>query len=322
MKRFRLITLGLLCLALAGCVEGEVTYTVNPDGSARVLVDVVTAMPPPLFGGGGGPGGKKPGEETLDDLRRQAIRQTLEMPGVVAWKDVSAEFLPNGKLKFVGTAYVKRTEDFQAKGGIPLLNLNLAAERGQDGSLRLVAKKNEQDDSPLSRRPPKSAEEIKKMTDAELDQHALRELIDLQSTKPLLTAFLTDAKVKTTYVLPGEITAAEGFTQAGTKATNTIDGNKVLAHFNKVLNQDRAEWRKLYRGTTSKAAFEAAVFGVPTETGLIAVAKPGAAQFDFDKEVKDARAAYPELRKKFGFGDDLRLPTGDNPPKAEAPPKK
>ena len=155
MNRFRLVALGLLCIAITGCVEGEVTYTVNPDGSAKVLVDVVTVMPPTLFGGGGGPGGKKPGEETLDDLRRQAIRQTLEMTGVAAWKDVSAEFLPNGKLKFVGTAYVKRTEDFAAKGGIPLLNLNLASERG-GRLLRLVARKKTRTIRPFRR--PKTPE--------------------------------------------------------------------------------------------------------------------------------------------------------------------
>ena len=160
------------------------------------------------------------------------------------------------------------------------------------------------------------------MTDAELDQYILRELIDLQSTKPLVTAFLADARMKTTYVLPGEVTAAEGFAKDGRKATFTLDGNKVLATFNKAVSQDRAEWRKLYRGSPDRAAIEAAVFGVPMETGSIAVAKPGEAQFDFDKEVKEARAAYPELRKKFGFGDDLRLPTGDNPPKAVVPPKK
>src|SRR5262249_10909732 len=123
MNRFRLASLGLFCLAAAGCVEGEVTYTVNPDGSAKVNVDVGTLVPPPLFGSGGGPVAKKPGEETLDDVLRQAIRPTLEMPGVAAWKDVSAEFLPNGKLKFAGTAFVKRTADFDAQGGIPILNI-------------------------------------------------------------------------------------------------------------------------------------------------------------------------------------------------------
>lgn len=313
MSRFRLIALGLLCIAMAGCVEGEVTYTVNPDGSAKVHVDVVSVMPLPFFGGG--PEVKKPEEETLDDLRRKAIRQTLEMPGVVAWKDVSAEFLPNGRLKFVGTAYVKRTEDFEEKGGIPLLDHNLAAKRAPDGSLRLVTAKSKKDDSPLSKRRPKTADEIKKMTDAELDQHILRDLIDLQASKSLFTALLTDAKVKTTYVLPGEVTETEGFTRDGHKATLLLDGNKMLTHFNTMLKQDQAAWRKLYRSATSPSVLEASVFGAPFDSGSITVGKPGAAQFDFDKEVKDARAAYPEIRKKFGFGEDLRLPTGDNPPK-------
>ena len=42
---------------------------------------------------------------------------------------------------------------------------------------------------------------------------------------------------------------------------------------------------------------------------------PGEAQFDFDREVKEARANYPELRKKFGFGDDLKLPGEEAPQK-------
>jgi hypothetical protein len=311
MKRFRLVVLGLLCVALAGCVEGDVTYTVNPDGSAKVRVDVVSAMPPPLFGGIDPK--KKPEEETLDDLRRQAIRPTLEMPGVAAWKDVSAEFLPNGKLKFGGTAYVKRLEDFETQGGIPVLDLKLTAERGPDGSLKLFSKKNGTGDPLSGKRKRKSAEEIKKMTDPELDQYILLELIALQSAKPLMTAFLADAKLKTTYVLPGDITEAVGFTKEGRKASYALDGNKVLASFNKALNQDRAEWRKLFRTAADHDAIEAAVFGQPPGSGSITVAKPGAAQFDFDKEVKEALAAYPELRKKFGFGDDVKF-SGENPP--------
>jgi hypothetical protein len=312
MKRFATAALGLLCLCVTGCVEGELTYTVNPDGSAKVKVDVVSVMPLDFFGP---PGPKKPEEETLDDLHRRAIRSTLEMPGVAAWKDVSSEFLPNGKLKFAGTAYVKRLQDFNSKGGIPLLTPTLAAERGPDGSLKLVPKKNGKDDPLSSKRKPKTPDEIKKMTDEELDQYILRELIGLQSSKPLITAFLADARMKTTYILPGEVTAATGFEREGRKASLTLDGNKVLASLNKMLAQDRAAWRKLYREAPSPDAIQDAVFGFPAETASVMVAKPGEAQFDFDKEVKEAREAYPALRKKFGFGDDLRLPTGDGPPK-------
>ena len=199
-------------------------YTVNPDGSARVNIDVVTGMPLNPFGGGD-VGAKKPEDESLDGLRRRAIRSTLESPGVAAWKDVFAEFLPNGKLKFKGTAYLKRVEDFQAQGGgIPILGPALRMERAEGGSFKLVAIADGQDGLGSSRRKPKTAEEIRKLTDEELDRHIHLDLIDLQSTKPLVTAFLTDAKLKTTYVLPGEVTESEGFARDGQKASFTLDG--------------------------------------------------------------------------------------------------
>lgn len=311
MKQFAMTALGLLSLALSGCVEGEVIYTVNPDGSAKVKMDVVTVMPLNLFGPGAP---KKPAEETIDDVKRRAIRSTLETPGVAAWKDVSAEFLPSGKLKFAGVAYIKKLEDFDTKGGIPLLGPTLRAESGADGSLKLVAKKNTEGVSP-GRRPPKSPEEIKKMSDEELDRHILLDMIDMQSTKPLLTAFFTDAKLKTTYFLPGEVTATTGFVRERKTASFLLDGNKLIATFNKFLSEDRDAWRKRYRNATKAGAIQDEVFSFPVDDASITVAKPGEALFDFDKEVNEARAGYAELRKKLGFGDDLRLPTGASPPK-------
>jgi hypothetical protein len=315
MNRFRLVSLGLLCLLVAGCVEGEVTYTVNPDGSARVRVDVVTVVPLNPVQNFAKKGAKDPGEETLDQLLREAIRPTLESPGVVAWKDVSARFLPDGKLKFAGTAYVKRIDDFDTKGGLPLFGPTFALERGADGSLKLVPGKEEADDPLSKKRKPKTPDEIKKMTDAELDQYILRDLIQLQSAKPLFTAFFADTKLKTTFVMPGDLTAAAGLETDGRKATFVLDGNKALTALNKALKQSPAEWRNMYRALGGADAIQASVLGFSPQTISLTVARPGAAQFDFLKEVKEARAGYPELRKKFGFGDDLRLPTDDGVPK-------
>jgi hypothetical protein len=310
MKRLPALVLAFLCLAITGCVEGDVVYTVNPDGSAKVKMDVVTVTPLNLFTPGVP---KKPVEETIDDVRRRAIRSTLESPGVAAWKDVSAEFLPNGKLKFSGIAYIKKLEDFDTKQGIPLIVPTLRAERGADGALKLAAKRT--DGVGPSRRPAKSPEEIKKMPDEELDRHILLDLIDMQSTRPVLTAFFSDAKLKTTYILPGEVTATTGFARDGKTASFTLDGNKLIASFNKALNEDSAALRKRYRSATKAGAIQAEVFDFPADDASISVAKPGESLFDFDKEVQEARAAYPELRKKFGFGEDLRLPTSDTVPK-------
>ncbi len=311
MNRFRLIAFALLCLGTAGCVEGEMTSFVNPDGSAKVRVEVVTNMPISL----GSPDAKKD-DDSIEALRRKALRAMLESPGISAWKDVSADFLPNGRLKFSGTAYVKKLEQFDLKNGAPLLAATHTAERGGDGSLKLVPKmKGGQNDlNPMGRKP-KSQDELKKMTDAELDKYILRELIDIQSSKWLFTAMLSDAKLKVTYVLPGNITAATGFERDGQKAFYLIDGNKALASFNKTLNQDQAAWRKMFRETPNHDALQAQVLGLPMFNATVTVGKADKPLFDYDKEVKDARAAYPELRKKFGFGEDLRLPTDDGPPK-------
>lgn len=308
MSRVRSAILGLSCLLAAGCVEGELNYTVNPDGSAKVRIDVVAAKPLEFNVG------PEKADEPLDALLRRAIKSTLESPGVSAWKDVAAEWRPDGKLKFTGTAYLRRLGDYDGKSGIPMLGPNLAAERGPDGSLRLVAKQSDAKGDQPPRRKPKTPAEIAKMTDEELDRHVLRELIDGQSAKPLLRAMLGDAKVKAVYTLPGEVTAATGFTRDGKTASFTLDGNKILANLEKLFVQDKAAWRKMYREATAPDFLEHLVFGM-TDRASITVAKPGEPQFDFDKEVKDARAAYPEVRKKFGFGDDLRLPTADPAPK-------
>ncbi len=316
MKRVCLASLALLCVMVTGCVEGEVTHTVNPDGSAKVRLEVVTVKP---FDPVGPPQGKKQDDGTIEDLLRSSVRAFLESPGVVAWKDVSAEFLPNGKLKFAGTAYVRRLQDFQPEG-IPLVATNYVAERGGDGSFKLLLNKDKDMDNSVAapQRKQKTPDEIKKMTDAELDKYMLLELVEFQSRKPLLVAMLSGAKLKSTYVLPGNPTAVAGFDQDGRRVSVMVEGDKVLAAIEKLLAQDRAAWRGIYRRTTDSDVWKTLLIDKGFGNGSATVAKPGEAQFDFLKEVREARDAYPALRKKFGFGDDLQLPTGDNPP---LPPK-
>lgn len=310
MTRLRLMVLAGLCVTAAGCVDGETTYTVNPDGSARLQFKIVTPKELGLFG----PPPKKSAVEDppADELVRSAIKPILETPGIAAWKDVSAEFLPNGKLKFSGTAYVKRLSDFTELKGVPKLGLGpvgASLTREPSGALKFVGTKDKENEPP--RRASKSPEAIRKMTDAELDRHILNDLVELQSMRGLLIAALTDLKVKSTIQMPGAVTEAPGFTIKGNEAIREFDGNMILASINKILTTDPASLRKAYRSAKGPVPESLFIEGANPDMAAITVAKPGQALFDYDKEVKEAVAAYPDLRKKFGFGEDLQLPKGE-----------
>ena len=160
----------------------------------------------------------------------------------------------------------------------------------------------------------KSPEELKKLSDEDLDKYVLMDLVELQSTRLLIAAMFGGAKLKATYVLPGDPTDAAGLTRDGRKVSYALEGDKIVAAVDKVLARDRPTHRRVYRAVTDADTWALLeVEGFPGK-GSVTVAKPGAAQFDFDAEVKAARDAYPALKKKFGFGDDLRLPTSDPPP--------
>lgn len=308
MIRLRLAALALASLVFAGCVEGEVVYTVNPDGSAKVKFDIVTVKQPAITPG---PVPKQGPEKTLEDHLRDTLRPLFQSQGVSAWKDVSAEFLPNGKLKISATAYVRRLAEFKPNG-LSLLQPMYQVTKAGDGSLRLapgpggLAEDN---------RKFKTPEEIKKFSDEELDKYVQLQMIEAQGVRPIMLALFSQANLKVTYELPGDAKASAGFKVDGKKVTHTLEGDKVVASLDKWLAKDRAAWRKAYREAKSGDPLRLLnLEGLPPADTSATVAKPGEAQFDFDKEVKEAREAYPALRKKFGFGDDVFLPTSDPPP--------
>src|SRR3954447_13745848 len=134
MKNRAVAAAGLVCLLLTGCIQSEQIFTLNPDGSGKVAITLVAPFNPfeAALGGGGPPGGKKP---SLADKKRAFVDKLLSTAkGVDAWKDVSAEYTPEGLLKFQGTAYFKDMRQLKTDPGS---GAPAKLERGPDGSLRL-----------------------------------------------------------------------------------------------------------------------------------------------------------------------------------------
>ncbi|HEX4612535.1 MAG TPA: hypothetical protein VH092_30355, partial [Urbifossiella sp.] len=207
MRRFTFAAAALAALGMSGCVEGEQTFTLNPDGSGKVRIDVVMAPPGFLeFGGGGGP---EP--ETADGFRQKALRVLLQSKGVGAWKDVAAGFNPDGRFKFAGTAYFDKIGELDIKelamGGkgfsltpAPGGGLVLGPSGPGPGGPPIP-----EPSGPFSGPGRKTPAEFAKMTDAELDGYILTDRIKFQATRPLMRAVMSGVKMKVTYQLPGKV---------------------------------------------------------------------------------------------------------------------
>ena len=321
MRRFTFAALALAALGLSGCIEGEQTFTLNPDGSGKVRIDVVMA-PPAEFA----VGPAKKGRPTLDEARQQSLKAMLKGQGVTAWKDVAAGFTPDGRFQFAGTAYFDKLDRLEFQNTGFLLGSRFALTPDKGGLV--LAKKSARPGGPPGPDGPspfggpgrKSAAELAKLPDADLDAYILGDRVQFQGTRPMLLAALARGKMKTTYLLPGVAADAVGFKADGVKLVHELDGDKMVAGMDALFSRPDAELRPVYRKAGGLEAAAVAAFGVlPDDACRAAVPTPGGAQFDYAAEVKAARESYPALRKALGVADDFWIPDGNPPPPPKRP---
>src|SRR5438552_7431423 len=132
----------LVCLA-CGCIEGTRTITLNPDRRGKVTYDFVMPATVPLEKG-----------MTLDRQKQQSLAQFVRQKGVAAWKDVSVEWTPDGRLHYVGTAYFEKADDI---GDISEVRLT----KGDGENASKIAFTTKMDDNVKKEPPP----DLAKMTD-------------------------------------------------------------------------------------------------------------------------------------------------------------
>jgi hypothetical protein len=297
--------LGTLLFALilapaSGCIEMTQTITLNPDGRGKVKIDTLMASDlnfnvAPDF---------PAKENTLDEKKHAAtVKFLTKRMGISAWKDVSVKWAPDGRLHFIATAYFDQLSDLtDPKTDAPM---SFQADREKNGSLKITTRKKPADPN---KKPPSDPAT---MSDKELDDYVLQERVNYQRTKPILVAFLADLKLTTVFRLPGKAVDIKGFKKESDKVVSyKLDGNEVLAAIKKFMAQDNAALKKFMKDNKSGELLEKiSVPGFEADASVI-VQDPGKDQFDYDREVKEARAAYPALRKKLGLDDSVPLPGG------------
>jgi hypothetical protein len=315
---------GLLTL-LPGCVEMTQTITLNPDGRGKMKIEMLVAAfdfdldmgPMP-----GAPGGKK--EKSLDEIKKEfATKFVCEAPGVTAFKDVTVKWARDGRLHLIGTAYFERMEDLEKADKPPQQGFNVQPATYFSSSFKVtldkkkatmhITAKNQGVKDGLKPLDQKGGsvdlDKVGQMSDKEIDEYMLKPRVDYQKAKPLLRMVFNDLKIKTVVHLPGDIVKAKGVKKDDKRTVSqSFEGAAILAGFEKLMMMDNADLKKLATSKSEKDLL--ALFGPMATYGELDVTahELGGPQFDYDKEVREARAAYPALRKSLRLDDSARLP--------------
>ena len=151
--------------------------------------------------------------------------------------------------------------------------------------------------------------DLSKMNDKEIDEYMLKQRVEYQKVRPLLELVFNDLKIKTVLHLPGDIVEVKGFQKDGRRTVSqSFEGAALLAVMKKIVMMDSADVKKLAKSRNKKDLMD--LIGPLATLGELDVTlnNLGGPQFDYDKEVRDARAAYPGLRRALGLDESVKLP--------------
>jgi hypothetical protein len=273
--------------------EFRMDFTVNPDGSGKVAIEIV--MPP--FAAAPG----QPGAAAMVRQRAGVIVQKAAW--AETWTDVAFAETEGGGARFKGTAYFK---DLAAVG------IGWALVKGMTWS------KDAAGDATLSLNlhdPPPPPAKLPQLTDEQLAQRmAMARQAYAQVRGFVSPSPLARMKMCLTYRLPGKLAAAGGFEKAADGSLQwTMDPDKERLAADAAMADD--DFVKTCIMLGREPTLEAREKGTRTvRTARVAgEMKP---PFDYQAEVKAAREAYPKMMEKSG----LNQPPADKTPVESAKP--
>lgn len=306
LKKFATMTLSLATLALlTGCFETRQEFTLNPDGSGKVVHE--SSFQNINLSGE---------DDTSEASLKEAVVKVMEgAKGVDAWRDVSYKRLDDGRIHFKGTAYFKNLSQFDIpnqtmlefdwKKTADVGVLSLRTNKGGEGSGLKIEKK------PV---------DLTKLSAEERAKKIAEERGKFQQAKPMLSGILGSMKHEAVFHMPGKPGAQSNFTSGGGGTLQiTFDGSKMIAAMEKLASDDAWVGRNLgsLSGAGEKPAMDpdinAIVFGSKAPVSAT-VTSMGAAQFNYDTEVAAAKKEYAKLQKQLGAAGITIAPPAQGQP--------
>jgi hypothetical protein len=291
--RLLITAVGIFALTLlTGCFETKDEFTLNPDGSGKVVHECA-------FQHVNLTGENDATEEALKEEIGKVIAQSK---GVEAWRDVSYKRLDDGRLFFKGTAYFTNVNQFM----VPNHSM-LEFDWQKTGGNAVLSLRTNKSETKEGFKIEKKAEDWSKLTPDERAQKLKQERTKFQQMKPMFGAVIGSMKHDVIFHLPGKLGESSNFAKDASGALELkFAGDKLMAALEKLLADD--EWMIKNHdslGGVDKPDIDSQVgellFGgrAPVRAVVAVGDKP---LFDYASEVAAAKKEMAKIRQQLGLG--------------------
>jgi hypothetical protein len=282
--------LGALTL-LTGCFETKDEFTLNPDGSGKVIHEC--SFQKVSLGGD---------DEMTEDALKEAIGKVLtEAKGVEAWRDVSYKRLDDGRLYFKGTAYFTNLNTLD----IPNQTMLEFAWQKTTGGAVLTLRTNKSDRADGVSGDTKPVD-LTKLTPAERAQKLKEERAKFQQAKAMMNAFMGSMKHDAVFRLPGSVTESSNFSrEPGGAVRVQFEGAKLMSAMESLINNDEWAAQNLESlGGQAKPRMDDELNGLVFSTnGPVRVTvRGGQPLFNYATEAAAAKLETEKIQKQLNLG--------------------
>ena len=282
------------CLALlAGCFETKEEFTLNPDGSGKVIHE--STFQNVTF---------STKTEAPEQQLKKAVADVIKhAKGVDAWRDVSYHLLDDGRIQFKGTAYFKSLSALEFPNQT-MLEFEWANSGNGTGTLSLRNKKSSESGGSMAAA---KSVDLGKLSPEERAKKIKEERAKFQQMKPMMAGVFGAMRHEVVFHLPGQPGESSNFTKDASGALALqFDGAKLLSAMDALMNDDAwlAKNAGNLGGQEAPALDErmsALMFGGKGPVRATVKGLAGAV-FDYEAEVAAARDEFAAMQQQLSPG--------------------
>jgi len=294
LKKSAGILLLVAVTSILGCIEEKSEYTINPDGSGKVTLDLKSSSPVDASY-------TEPGATPQEQIKPPIEKILIHSKGIDTWKDISFELTDEGSIHFTGTAYFTDINKLVIHGGglDTISKLQFSTSTSGQITLELASHSD-----PRNREKEAKATEY---TEAELVEQVKLAKLRYNQSKAMMAMMLNGLKQDMLIHLPAKIEKISNLQRIDdTTIRWQLDGGKILEKMDQVMTDDKWLKREIRenRGPITDNLDDFFINEIVfRQKGAVQVVLSPKSEtlFDYETEVKAAKENYDRMISKLGL---------------------